>query len=360
MEEMVGEQVKRAVLLIERKYLNESDDGGTGNFKVMDITALTHFFALDVVGALQYGKAFGYLDDAEDVFGFMKWNEEFFSIAATVGVLPVLGRITQYWPFSEVLPKSSDPEGLGRFIRYVGFFSRAYSSITADALSVHKRHAEEVMEKRYQDGDVRKDMIGMFMKMGVTVREAVNQSLVQVVAGTDSVATGIRMTILYVSSNPRVYKKLLAELDTAASKGLISDPIQMSEAKELPYLQAVLREGLRIYPGGVPQSFKTVPLGGDVVCGYRLPAGTQVGMDAWGALHNKGFWGEDADVFRPERWLEVEDSRHREMVECLDFLFGYGRYQCLGRPVVFMELNKIVPEVSVLLLVAPLDHRPLC
>lgn len=156
----------------------------------------------------------------------------------------------------------------------------------------------------------------------------------------------MRMTILYLTSNPRAYKLFLAELDEAAARGAMSSPIQMAEARQLPYLQAVVREGMRIYPGGTPLAFKTVPPGGDEISGYRLPAGTQVGMNVWGALRSKEFWGDDADLFRPERWLGVAESRLAAMTECLDFQFGYGRYQCLGRPVVFMELNKAIPEVK--------------
>lgn len=168
------------------------------------------------------------------------------------------------------------------------------------------------------------------------------------VAGTDSVATAIRMSILYLTSNPRAYRTLLAELDKAKADGLISSetPIQMAQAKQLPYLQAVVREGLRIYPGGTPLVFKEVPVAGDTVAGYKLPAGTQVGMDVWGALRNKQFWGEDADQYRPERWLNQPDARLSAMIESLDFQFGYGRYQCLGRPLVFMEMNKSLTEVS--------------
>jgi cytochrome P450 len=156
------------------------------------------------------------------------------------------------------------------------------------------------------------------------------------------------MTILYLTSNPRVYRNLLAELDKAKADGITSSdtPIQMSQAKQLPYLQAVVREGLRIYPGNVPLVFKEVPAGGDTVAGYRLPAGTQVGVDAWGALRNRQFWGEDADQFRPERWLNQPDARLGAMTENLDVQFGYGRYQCLGRPLVFMEMNKTLSEVG--------------
>jgi cytochrome P450 len=171
-------------------------------------------------------------------------------------------------------------------------------------------------------------------------------SIVNSVAGTDSVATALRMTILHLSSNARVCKTLLAELDEAQLKGTVSSPIRSSEARQLPYLQAVIKEGLRIYPGATPLACKTVPEGGDTVAGYKLPPGTQVGMDVWGALRNTTFWVEDSAVFKPERWLGVPEEQLAAMTECLNFQFGYGRYQCLGIPLIFLELNKTLPEVS--------------
>ena len=99
------------------------------------------------------------------------------------------------------------------------------------------------------------------------------------VAGTDSVAVAIRMTMLLVFSNPRIYAKLMDELLNAEQAGAITRPlIREAEAKQLPYLQAVIREGLRKFPPLTPLLSKTVPEGGDIVCGYHLPAGTQVGV----------------------------------------------------------------------------------
>jgi cytochrome P450 len=57
-------------------------------------------------------------------------------------------------------------------------------------------------------------------------------------------------------------------------------------------------------------------------------------LDIWGAMYREDFWGKDANIFRPERWLEAEvegGSRLADMVDCLEFQFGYGRYQCLGK-----------------------------
>lgn len=154
------------------------------------------------------------------------------------------------------------------------------------------------------------------------------------------------MTLLYILANQRVYTRLLSELDTAITAGTISSPIRDAEAKRLPYLQAVVREGLRIFPGATPSLFKTVPKGGDTVVGYELPEGTQLGINIHAMLRSKDSWGDDADLFRPERWLEVDDERFAQMSDHLEVLFGYGRYKCLGRPLVFMQMNKVLPEVS--------------
>lgn len=114
-EEAVDRQVKRLVDLIERKFVVR----GTEPTKLMDIAAITHFFSLDVIGDTTFGEAFGFLDEGHDGYGFLRWNEEFFSVAATAATLPIVGKVMQFWPFSEALPKATDPVGLGRFIGYV-------------------------------------------------------------------------------------------------------------------------------------------------------------------------------------------------------------------------------------------------
>lgn len=71
----------------------------------------------------------------------------------------------------------------------------------------------------------------------------------QILAGSDTTSAAIRGTLLYVMSNPRVYAKLQSEIDEAvqsgkapASPSIISD----AEVRRLPYLGAVVREGMRV------------------------------------------------------------------------------------------------------------------
>lgn len=157
------------------------------------------------------------------------------------------------------------------------------------------------------------------------------------------------MTLLCLLTNPSAYSALQREIDDAISAGKLSNPIADSEAKNMPYLQAVIREGLRFYPPVLGLGSKQVPKGGDVINGYFVPEGTQVGMNFFGLMRSKETWGSDADTFRPERWLEAQADadrdRLRRMNAIVDLDFGFGKYQCLGKPIAMMELNKIFVEL---------------
>ncbi|KAM0331277.1 hypothetical protein ACHAQA_002947 [Verticillium albo-atrum] len=320
-EQAIDRQLERFFRVIDDKYVTT-----TGDHKSLDLAVITQFLALDIVGDMTFGKPFGFLDEGEDIYGWIKWNEGFFPIASTAATLPFLASLVQKWPFSEALPKPTDKVGLGRFIKV----------------------AEDTLDERFQPGaEPKRDMIAQFLKHGATKQEATSEALVQVVAGTDSVAVAQRMALLYVLSTPRVYNRLISEIESAAAKGDVSTPIKDAEAKKLPYLQAVIREGMRIFASQTPLLNKTVPPEGDVVAGFSLPAGTQVGMDGWGILRSTEHWGPDAGIFRPERWLEVNDSRKEEMSATLEALFGYGRYKCLGRNIAFMQMSKALPEVII-------------
>lgn len=122
----------------------------------------------------------------------------------------------------------------------------------------------------------------------------------------------------------------------------------------MPYLQAVIKEGLRIFPPVTGIMNKDVPPMGDTYKDVFLPPGTKIGYSVFGLFRNVSIWGKDVDVFRPERWLvEVEgEEKVREQEAALDLVFGYGRWQCLGRNVALMELNKVFVEVSFLLLLS--------
>ena len=64
-----------------------------------------------------------------------------------------------------------------------------------------------------------------------------SEALFMLIAGSDTTASAIRVTMLYVMSTPRVYQKLKDEIRTAIREGRASSPITAAESRELPYLQ---------------------------------------------------------------------------------------------------------------------------
>ncbi|KAF5520379.1 Cytochrome P450 monooxygenase lolP1 [Colletotrichum aenigma] len=118
-----------------------------------------------------------------------------------------------------------------------------------------------------------------------------------------------------------------------------------AEAGDLRYLQAVIKEGLRVFPPVTGLMSATVPKGGDFMHGMSIPEGADIGWTAFGVLRSKTVYGPDADVFRPERWLEAEDDQLKSMTAQWELVFKYGKWQCLGKTVALLEMNKVFVEL---------------
>ena len=81
----------------------------------------------------------------------------------------------------------------------------------------------------------------------------------------------------------------------------------------MPSRQACIKEALRMYPiVGTPLD-RVVPKGGDILSGHFLPEGTVVGISGWVTQRDKGVFGDDAESFRPERWLDADKKQVKLM-----------------------------------------------
>lgn len=195
------------------------------------------------------------------------------------------------------------------------------------------------------------------MSHGLTQEQCESEALFMIVAGSETTASVIRVTVLHIMSAPLVYNRLKQEIKEALNDGRVThQPIRIEEAKRLPYLQAVIYEGMRMRspaPGLYP---KAVPAGGDTLCGKFVPEGVAIGMNTSAMLASTKLFGEDANVFRPERFLEVDEAKKAEMQRNVELIFGTGRWMCAGKPVAHMELNKIFFEVGTA--ISPATGRP--
>jgi len=103
-----------------------------------------------------------------------------------------------------------------------------------------------------------------------------------------------------------------------------------------------------MYPPVAHTADRQVKEGYMVVEGYRLPEGTQVGVAMVAMTRGGELWAPNGAVFRPDRWIEAagDEDRFKEMCGVVDLVFGHGKYTCLGKDIAWMELNKVLVEVS--------------
>lgn len=171
----------------------------------------------------------------------------------------------------------------------------------------------------------------------------------QLPAGSDTTATALQGTMLYLLSNPTAYSRLKSEIATGIREGRISSPITDKEARQLPYLQAVLNEGIRMVPPVMNGFPRQVPPEGDTICGRFIPGGTDIFVDYVGMLKDKSVFGEDAHMFRPERYLEGTKEHRDRLFKTTDLAFSHGKWKCLGQRLAWLQLQKVTVEVSALL-----------
>ncbi|CAL5873155.1 uncharacterized protein PFLUO_LOCUS7424 [Penicillium psychrofluorescens] len=88
---------------------------------------------------------------------------------------------------------------------------------------------------------------------------------------------------------------------------------------------------------------RIVPKGGKVLADQWFPEGSTVGINSWVAHRNQEVYGQDADEFRPERWLE--DGSHKKELEAYFFAFGQGSRTCIGKNISLLEVSKGIPQL---------------
>ncbi|KAH6555745.1 hypothetical protein KP509_1Z230800 [Ceratopteris richardii] len=146
--------------------------------------------------------------------------------------------------------------------------------------------------------------------------------------GTDTTAILTEWILAELVLHPEVQCKLQAEIDgVVGSRGEISE----SDLPKLPYLQAVIKEVLRLHPPGPLLSWARLATHDVYVAGHHVPAGTSAMVNMWAITHDPAIWAEP-NTFRPERFLaEVGQDIDIRGGDLRLAPFGAGRRVCPGR-----------------------------
>jgi cytochrome P450/NADPH-cytochrome P450 reductase len=218
-------------------------------------------------------------------------------------------------------------------------FYRAETQKYHDDIELLRKTSQEVIDTRRANPTDKKDLLngmlnGVDSKTGekMTDDNVIDNMITFLIAGHETTSGLLSFTFYYLLKNPAAYDRAQQEVDDLVGK----DPITVDHLTKLPYLNAVLRESLRLQPTapsiGITAKEDTV-VGGK----YSVKAGQPLVVLLPMIHRDPVAYGEDAEEFRPERMLDEEfERRNTEFPNCWK-PFGNGMRACIGRPFAWQE-----------------------
>ena len=190
---------------------------------------------------------------------------------------------------------------------------------------------------QYTDPDSPPDFISRFEAAAekyptiMTPAQMTDYAATNISAGSDTTAIMLREIIFRLLNDRhgrfKVLKNEIKAVLRARMQGDFDSHISWNEGYKMTYLQACIKETMRIHPALGQILPRVVPAGGVHLCGKFIPEGTEVGCNAWTVHRDRAVFGDDVDEWRPERWLDPDEQKLKDM-ERYNFVFGGGSRTC--------------------------------
>ncbi|KAK5631624.1 hypothetical protein RRF57_007338 [Xylaria bambusicola] len=213
-------------------------------------------------------------------------------------------------------------------------------SLTVKVRNKHTGYSREKVQKRLNAENTRHDFLTNMVskvKSGEVSREELTaHASTLIIAGGETTAHTLSSIIFYVLKTPGCKEKLMREIrDHYGSY----EEIDATSALQLPYLQAVIQEALRIHPSGAQGFPRTSP--GVLINGHYVPAGTEVYTSAWTVVHDPANF-HDPYAFKPERWIDPACTDIKDASQP----FSLGYRACIGRNFAFIEMALCLTKMA--------------
>ncbi|KAH8433934.1 cytochrome P450 [Aspergillus melleus] len=329
LEPHIDEMILYLCQRLEERFIDAS-----GATKTCDLGEWIAFYTWDVVGKATFSQPIGYLGKGFDFDGTLSTADTAMDYFSLVGQLPILDHLLDKNPVYRIGPPSF---GNITNISIQHLVDRLQGKDTDFHDPAKPDFLDNFIEAKERYPDVVDDM------------QIISYLMINMIAGADTTAVTLNAALYLSLKNPRVWNRLRTEVPVYDSS---SNPpvVPYKSTKKYPYLDAVIREAMRFHPGVAMLLERYVPVGGLALPdGRHVPAGSIVGMNPYVIGRNRSVWGDDADVFRPERWLrddahETEEAFQERLrrMNAADLTFGGGSRVCIGKHLGLLEVYKVL------------------
>ncbi|CAI0644164.1 unnamed protein product [Colletotrichum noveboracense] len=159
----------------------------------------------------------------------------------------------------------------------------------------------------------------------LTMEEQYANGFLFMTAGTETIASALSAITFYLLQNPQHLEKITREVRQRFST---SEDMSLEALARLPYLQAVIQEGLRLHPPLPIMLPRVIPKGGARVAGEWIPEGTIVGIHFL-SMHTQELYFKKPLEFHPQRWLRDPEFENDQLDMAKPFLMG--PFNCIGK-----------------------------
>lgn len=236
------------------KQLKAPAAGRQWTEKTVDLNVWFNFLTFDISGDLSFAESFDCLKTGK-AHPWVEIAQDFgkgLSLVASVNQYPPIDKLLRYVIPKNIRQRQTDH----RAMSYAMARKRlALETDRPDYITPTKKYSKE--------------------KVALSIEEWQVNMVVIVFAGSETTASALTAITRELVQNRGVLNRLTREIRNAFEK---EDDIKIASTGSLPYLDAVINEGLRLDPPiviGVP---RVVPEGGDSVCGQQIPGGVSTAI----------------------------------------------------------------------------------
>ncbi|KAE8138927.1 cytochrome P450 [Aspergillus pseudotamarii] len=317
------------IRILKNKVRSYSERG-----EIFDLKKTLHYYVIDVLGELAFSQSFG-VQEADDESLIPPVIEHSF-LAAVTGAWPAMTMTLKRW-----LP----------YVPHAGL-RRLFAGRKACA-DLASRCVQRRLRDLKNDGTSvgiqdRKDILTDLIKAKhpetgerLTPTDLETEAFGFIIAGTHTTSATSTLLFYHLLHNPELMRICVEEIDSnlpSLERTETAYSITVAEAS-LPFLRNCIRENFRITPVfTMPLARRVTDPAGVTIEGEYFPQGTSLAVCNHAFHHNPTVWGEDHNIFNPNRWDSPDISAKARLL----MHFGLGGRQCIGKTVATTNIYKLL------------------
>ena len=314
---------------IHRLRTVREPSGSEKENEVCDLDNELFKWSFESVAEMLFDKRFGCLEPEvnKEAQAFIKAVGDFLYNLMPVGLLPIW-----FYKIYETEQLKEFLSSLDTMYEYAELFIQR---------KIHDLEEQQYKNQSRNPSALKAGFFEFLLSSGKLTKDDLLATVIDVLfAGVDTTSNTMQWVLYMMATNPDKQDILRQEVLSVLGDTTLATPTTLTQ---MPYLKAWVRETLRLYPFiAIPRR----PTEDIILSGYLIPGGTaQVSFLAFSMGRDEEVF-ENAEAFKPERWLREKDFILTEAVEAFSSIpFGFGTRMCIGRRIAELELHLLLARI---------------